>query len=136
MRTKLFSLIGAMLMLGATSSASLAQADSSAPKELTPAAMKILCERFPLNSRCAGADQGGSMKTEPEETPAEPQTETSEPAVTPEASPESVAPEPPAGGAELGTEEKGAMEEKGTIPAPGAETPAPEAEPETTAPTP
>ncbi|MGF1600630.1 MAG: hypothetical protein ACFCU8_01200 [Thermosynechococcaceae cyanobacterium] len=135
MKTRLFSLLGAMLMLGATSSASLAQSNSSAPEELSPAVMKILCERFPLNSRCAGKDQGGAA---PEETPAEPQVETStpdsEPAITPEATPESTAPESaapePSGGAELGTDGAGGMEEKGTMTEPGAGVSAPEAAPE------
>jgi len=56
MKNKILSLLGTTLMLSALGSTpSLAQSESEdAPEELSPAIMEILCERFPLNSRCVG----------------------------------------------------------------------------------
>lgn len=38
-------------------------AEAEAPTELSPAALKILCKNFPLNSRCTGAETEGAEDT-------------------------------------------------------------------------
>ncbi len=72
MIVRIFSFLGATLLLGAAGGSALAQSDSeAAPQELSPAAMEILCERFPLNSRCEGKSQGGAAAAEETEASSE-----------------------------------------------------------------
>ena len=53
MRTKFLTIVSLCLLATGGGIAS-AESSNEAPDELTPAAMKILCENFPLNSRCTG----------------------------------------------------------------------------------
>lgn len=90
---------GAEQLTGGDSAPRIAQAETeSSTPELSPAAMKILCERFPLNSRCAGQASGT-----PDAAPATPADDTtSEQPVTdsPAESTSEDMQEQPVGGAE------------------------------------
>ncbi len=55
MKAKYLTLIGTALTLLATGNVAVAQTSNSpAEIKLSPEGMRILCERFPLNSRCNG----------------------------------------------------------------------------------
>ncbi len=59
-------------MTTTTSIASAQTSGSEAPAELSPAIMKVLCEHFPLNSRCTGEAAPAAADTAPvEETSSE-----------------------------------------------------------------
>ncbi len=62
MRIEFFPLLGTALMLAAAGSpAAFAQTENTAANlKLSPAAQRILCERFPLNSQCAGKNPASS----------------------------------------------------------------------------
>lgn len=53
MKTKCLSIVS-LFLLATTSIASAQTSGSEAPAELSPAIMKVLCNHFPLNSRCTG----------------------------------------------------------------------------------
>ncbi|WP_016951529.1 hypothetical protein [Anabaena sp. PCC 7108] len=104
MKGKFLTLIGTALTLVLTTNVAMAESSQSpvaeessssstnSPTEIkmSPLGMKILCERFPLNSRCPGGTPlNSSIPTstaEPATTPAESTTSpesTAEPATTP-----------------------------------------------------
>ena len=77
MKAKYLTIICTAFALAVTGSVALAQSgtETKTPEiELSPEGFKILCERFPLNSRCPG---GVSVTTPPTGTTTTPETEPS-----------------------------------------------------------
>jgi len=67
MKTKFLTIAGLFLL---ATSGGIASAESDkAPEELSPAIMQILCENFPLNSRCTG--EASAVPVEAEAAPSE-----------------------------------------------------------------
>lgn len=62
MNVKQFSFLGAALAIALSGGSALAQSttNTTGEIELSPEGFEILCERFPLNSRCSGATTSGS----------------------------------------------------------------------------
>ena len=84
MKAKYLTIICTAFALAVTGSVAIAQSGSETKTpeiELSPEGFKILCERFPLNSRCPG---GASVSTPPTGTTTTPETE---PSPTPETEP-------------------------------------------------
>jgi hypothetical protein len=88
----IFSLMAAGFVLTTISARSIAQSSDTAPapeKPLSPQIMKILCERSPLNSRCAqgsAPDSAGSASSESPSPSTSPDPSMSSP--SPSASPD------------------------------------------------
>ena len=77
MKAKYLTIICTAFALAVTGSVALAQSstETKTPEiELSPEGFKILCERFPLNSRCPG---GVSVTTPPTGTTTTPETQPS-----------------------------------------------------------
>lgn len=76
MKTKCLSIVS-LFLLATTSIASAQTSGSEAPAELSPAIMKVLCQHFPLNSRCTGeaapaaAEEAAPAESMESEAPAE-----------------------------------------------------------------
>ncbi len=71
MKTKCLSIVSLFLLAATSSMASAETSTSEAPTELSPAIMKVLCQNFPLNSRCVGeAAAPAAEETAPVETEA------------------------------------------------------------------
>lgn len=92
MKIKILSLLGITLMLSTLGiTPSLAQSESEdASEELSPAIMEILCERFPLNSRCVGenAEDPTSSESMDSESMSEPGEDIQGPNAAPDTSPQ------------------------------------------------
>lgn len=71
MKTKYLTIVSSLLLLALTGGIASAESSNSETKEeLSPAIMKVLCENFPLNSRCSGATaQGDATSATEEEAP-------------------------------------------------------------------
>ena len=68
MKIKLLRVVSPLVLLslgGITAAGLRAETDAAAPLELSPAAMEILCERFPLNSRCEGSASPAASEMAP-----------------------------------------------------------------------
>jgi hypothetical protein len=87
MKLKFLSLLGATFAVVLSSSAVLAQEAGQQPPEiqLSPEGKKILCEKFPLNSRCPGGQPLTGVPTGTEAAPAPDATMPSEPGTAPDA---------------------------------------------------
>ena len=126
MKYKVLTIFTSLSVLAATGGMASAQSETEASsEELSPEAMEILCERFPLNSRCEGnastSEEEPAMEAPAEEDPAmseeEPAMEapTEDPAMeapAEESSPEEVPVEEPS--SEIPSEEMGTPDETTT----------------------
>lgn len=124
MKTNALTLVGTAIALAVTSSAAFAQSTgtTSSPAEivLTEEQTKLLCEIFPLNSRCAGAGKLDVI------TP----SGTTQPSQT---TPSQTAPMPPAGSSSTDSTDSPATSPSGEMTTPTEQVPDPQ-QPETITP--